>query len=212
MKIANILSNNDVKAPIEFNVVNTLDEIINGLPTLIVGYDYVNKAFPDFDITNNKLADNLYWTFKRTEKRDKYEEDLNWFIKKAYLSLVKDILYISIDPIQHRPKTLFKIVRKLYSIDNKVAYLDGNMIFIYGDKIIFGVDLELFKFVGFDIDKIKNKIKDNCTHFLDKNSIFIEYKKVVQLLDDKVMYIPYLAYLKNEENNPNSLVYIPRKN
>lgn len=212
MKIANILSNNDVKAPIEFNVVNTLDEIINGLPTLIVGYDYVNKAFPDFDITNNKLADNLYWTFKRTEKRDKYEEDLNWFIKKAYLSLVKDIIYISIDPIQHRPKTLFKIVRKLYSIDNKVAYLDGNMIFIYGDKIIFGVDLELFKFVGFDIDKIKNKIKDNCTHFLDKNSIFIEYKKVVQLLDDKVMYIPYLAYLKNEENNPNSLVYIPRKN
>ena len=212
MKIANILSNNDVKAPIEFNVVNTLDEIINGLPTLIVGYDYVNKAFPDFDITNNKLADNLYWTFKRTEKRDKYEEDLNWFIKKAYLSLVKDIIYISIDPIQHRPKTLFKIVRKLYSIDNKVAYLDGNMIFIYGDKIIFGVDLELFKFVGFDIDKIKNKIKDNCTHFLDKNSIFIEYKKVVQLLDDKVMYIPYLAYLKNEENNPNSLVYISRKN
>ena len=212
MKIANILSNNDVKAPIEFNVVNTLDEIINGLPTLIVGYDYVNKAFPDFDITNNKLADNLYWTFKRTEKRDKYEEDLNWFIKKAYLSLVKDVLYISIDPIQHRPKTLFKIVRKLYSIENKVAYLDGNMVFIYGDKIIFGVDLELFKFVGFDIDKIKNKIKDNSTHFLDKNSIFIEYKKVIQLLDDKVMYIPYLAYLKNEENNPNSLVYIPRKN
>ena len=212
MKIANILSNNDVKAPNEFNVVNTLDEIINGLPTLIVGYDYVNKAFPDFDITNNKLADNLYWTFKRTEKRDKYEEDLNWFIKKAYLSLVKDVLYISIDPIQHRPKTLFKIVRKLYSIENKVAYLDGNMVFIYGDKIIFGVDLELFKFVGFDIDKIKNKIKYNSTHFLDKNSIFIEYKKVVQLLDDKVMYIPYLAYLKNEENNPNSLVYIPRKN
>ena len=211
MKIANIFSVNKVNAPDEFNVVDSFSKIIEGLPTLIVGYDYVNKHYPDFDITNICLGPNLYWTFKRTERRDKYEEDLNWFIRKAYLDKVKDIIYISVDPIQYKENTIVKILKKIHQIHVKISYLKGDMVFIYGDKFIFGVDLNLLSYMGVNVDKIKNKIRANSYHFLENDSIFIEYKKVIELLDNKVIYIPYLYHLKNEENNTNSLVHIPRK-
>ncbi len=48
MKIGNIVSSIDVKISNEFNLVKNMDEIIQGLPTLIVGFDYVNKNYPDF--------------------------------------------------------------------------------------------------------------------------------------------------------------------
>ena len=64
MKIANILSTIKIEAPEDFNIVKSSSDLIDGLPTLIVGYDYVNKNYPDFDITNIELEPNVYWTFK----------------------------------------------------------------------------------------------------------------------------------------------------
>ena len=101
MKVANIVSTSKVSVSDEFNVVKAMDDIIHGLPTLIVGYDYVNKHYPDFDITDICLGPDLYWTFKRTERRDKHEEDLIWFITKAFEDLTSKVNYVFVDPIQH---------------------------------------------------------------------------------------------------------------
>ena len=72
MKVANIVSNNNINVSEEFNVVKSMDEIIHGLPTLIIGFDYVNKNYPDFNILDIELEPNLYWTVKKTERRDKH--------------------------------------------------------------------------------------------------------------------------------------------
>jgi len=196
MKVANIVSTNKIDVSDEFNVVKTLDETTNGLPTLIVGYEYVNKHYPDFDISNFCLGPDLYWTFKRTERRDKFEEDLNRFIKKVYKNLTNDIVYIFVDPIQYKTKTLIKIVRKIYSLKNIISFVNGEMIYLYSGNFIFGIDLKLLKFMSFDIDKIKNKIKSISSDFLDDNKILIEYKKTVDALDNQVRYIPFLYSIK----------------
>jgi hypothetical protein len=77
MKIANIVTSNKIDISEQFNIVESMDNIIHGLPTLIVGFDTVNNLYPDFDILEIKVEDNIYWTFKKNEKRDKYDEDLN---------------------------------------------------------------------------------------------------------------------------------------
>jgi len=141
MKVANIVSVNNISVSEEFNVVKSMDEIIHGLPTLIVGFDYVNKNYPDFNILDVELEPNLYWTVKKTERRDKHSEDLTWFINKVYSDLTKEIKYIFIDPLQYKPKSIWKIIRKLYSIDKLFTFVNGDMIYIYGDKFIFGIDL-----------------------------------------------------------------------
>ena len=194
MKVANILTTQKISVSDEFNVVTVMDDIIHGLPTLIVGYDYVNKHFPNFDITNIQLEPNLYWTFKRTERRDKFEEDLNWFKTKVYLDLIKNVNYIFIDPIQQRTPTLWKILRKINSLKYKVTFVHQSMIYIYGENLIFGIDLKLLKFMSMDINKIKNKIKRISDVFLDDNKILIEYRKNVGMLGEQVRFIPFLFF------------------
>lgn len=211
MKVANIVSSNNINVSEEFNVVKTMDEIIHGLPTLIIGFDYVNKHYPDFNILDIELEPNLYWTVKKTERRDKHAEDLTWFINKVYNDLTKDIKYIFIDPIQYKSKSLWKIIRKLYSIKNLVTFVNGDMIYIYGDKFIFGVDLKLMSYIGIEKDKIKSKIKSKSPVFLEENDILIEYKNYIEELGYQIKFLPYLYSIRNEQNNTSSNFYIPRE-
>jgi hypothetical protein len=211
MKIANILSTTKIEAPEDFNIVKSSIDLIDGLPTLIVGYDYVNKHYHDFDITNIKLEPNLYWTFKKTEKRDKFEEDLRWFIRKVYEDLTDKLIYLFVDPIQHKPKTLRKIVKKILSLNDVITYQHNEMFYVYSDNLIFGIDLKLLKYLGFNTDKIKEKIKSISNVFLIDDEILIEYKKCIETLNNRVRYIPYLYFIRNGKNNTSSIIHIPRE-
>ena len=211
MKIANIVSTSKVEVPEEFNVVNSVNEIIDGLPTLIIGYDIVNNLFPDFDIINISLGENKYWTFKRTEKRDKYESDLKWFISKVYADLTNDLSYVFVDPIQYKGKTLIKIIKKIYSLKDPIAFLNEQMLYVYGEGFIFGIDLKLLGFMGIDTNKIKSRINAISRVFLDETKILIEYKKNIEALDNKVRYLPFLYSIRNGQNNTTSLIHISRE-
>lgn len=211
MKIANIVSHQKVNVSQEFNVVESMDNIIHGLPTLIIGFDYVNKNYPEFDVMDRKLGENLYWTVKRTEKRDKYEEDLSWFITKVLTDLISEISYVFVDPIQYNSRTIRKVIRKFHSMENKVTYQNGQMLYIYAEKVIFGVDLKLLKYIGLDYKKIKDKIIRKSLVFLTNDKILIEYKNTVAELDNQVRYIPYLFSITNEQNNTSSVIHIPRE-
>ena len=211
MKVANIVSNNNINVSEEFNVVKSMDEIIHGLPTLIIGFDYVNKHYPDFNILDIELEPNLYWTVKKTERRDKHAEDLTWFINKVYNDLTKDIKYIFVDPLQYNSKSLWKIIRKIYSIKDLVTFVNGDMLYIYGDKFIFGVDLKLMSYIGIKKDKIKHIIKSKSSVFLEENDILIEYKNYIEELGYQIKFLPYLYSIRNEQNNTVSNFYIPRE-
>ena len=211
MKIANIVSTSKVEAPEEFNVVQSVNEIIDGLPTLIIGYDIVNNLYPDFDIINISLGENKYWTFKRTEKRDKYESDLKWFISKVYADLTNDLSYVFVDPIQYKGKTLIKIIKKIYSLKDPISFLNEQMLYVYGDTFIFGIDLKLLAFMGVDTNKIKSIINAISSVFLSDTKILIEYKKNIEALENKVRYLPYLYSIRNGQNNTTSLIHIPRE-
>jgi hypothetical protein len=76
MHIANIVTNSNITVDKYFNISNSLDNIIQDLPTLIIGWDIVKTINPDVDFIDKKLSDNIFWTFKKSERRDIYQEDL----------------------------------------------------------------------------------------------------------------------------------------
>ena len=197
MVIANIVSPTKLNVSCDFNVVKSLDEIIQGLPTLIVGWDFIKANYPDYNITNRKLSHNLYWTFKKTEKRELHEEDIYNFVEKSYKLLTNNLEYIFIDPIHFKKKSLIKLIKKLNSSDI-VSYKHDDMIYIYTENYIFGIDLTLIDFIGLNPNKLVEKIKIKSKVFLDKNTIFIEYKNRIENLDNQVKYIPYLYSIENE--------------
>jgi hypothetical protein len=197
-KIANIVSDNTIDVSEIFNVVKTMDEIQHGLPTLIVGLDHADKLYPDFDITDICLAPNVYWTFKKTQKRDKYAEDLNFFINKVYYDLLKGVTYYFVDLIQNKTRTLKRVIQKIREFKHITTYMHNDMIYIYSDNLIFGIDLKLARYVGMDVDKLIIKIKSVSNVFLTDDEILIEYKKNLEEMDLQARYIPYLVSIINE--------------
>lgn len=197
MKLANIVTTISINVSKDFNVVKSLDEIIQGLPTLIIGWDYVKKNYDNYDISNRTLGQNLYWTFKKTEKRDLHEEDIYKFTQLIYNNLIEDISYVFIDPIITKRKTIKKILKKIHTTKDIISYQHNSMIYMYGGKIIFGIDLNLIEFLGLDSNKIISKIKAKSKYFLTENTIFIEYKNRVENLDNQVKYVPYLYSIEH---------------
>jgi hypothetical protein len=210
MKIANIVPNTNTTLPEHFNVVSSIDDIIPDLPTLIVGYDLTKKLFENFDILERKISKNIYWTVKKTEDRDKYEDNIAWFQYMVYNNLIKDIKYIIIDPIQQNKKTIKKIINKIYSLNNIISYEKNNMIYIYDENLIFGVDLNILQYIGINTKRVKEKIKDVSKIYLYNKQIIDEYKDYIQYLDNNIKYIPaiYLAINDKISNKLNFFNYV----
>lgn len=198
MKFANIVTKTQINVSQDFNVVESMDEIIHGLPTLIIGFDLTDKLYPNYDVGEIKVADNIYWTTKRTENRDKHNFEFEWFKYFVYHQLVKDINYVFVDPIQYKKKSLLKTLRKIYNLKNKITYHHNDMIYIYGEGFVFGIDLKLLKYIGLNVDKIKNKIIKLSSVFLRHDDIFIEYKNIIEDLENQVRFLPFLYSVRNE--------------
>lgn len=207
MKIANIVTKGKIKVSDEINVVSSMEEIIHGIPTLIVGFDMVEHYYPDFDILNIKIEDDVYWTVKSIEKRDKFEIDLSWFINMVINEMTNDVVYVFVDLIQFNKKTIRKIVKKIYSLKNKVCYQKDTMIYVYGEKLVFGIDLSLLKYVGGDIKMVKNKLIKKSSVFLKDEDILI-YEKTINELGNNIRFTPYIYSLLNEKTNPTSDLHI----
>jgi hypothetical protein len=199
MYVANIVAKNNLNIDKYFNVVESLGEIIQGLPTLIIGWDMVKAINPNVDFIDKKLSDDVFWTFKKTERRDIFEEDLYNFIHYSYNLLIKNVNYKFIDLIllsELELKNTFKILKKSTKL---IGYKYNNMLYLYTDNTIYGFDLKLLTYLDLDVDKTFEKIKSYCLVFLDHNDILIEYKDIIEMLNNEVKYIPYLYSIEHYE-------------
>ena len=197
MFVGNIVTQSKVNIDKYFNVVETMDAIIHGLPTLIVGWDIVKTIEPEVDFITRKLSDNIFWTFKKTERRDIFENDLYDFIHHSYNLLIKDLDYKFIDLIQlpeQELKTMFKEIKKSTKV---IGYIHENMLYIYTDNIVYGLDLKLVTYLEYNLSDILNKIKSYCSVFLDNDEILIEYKDIIDMLNNEVKYVPFLYSIEH---------------
>jgi len=197
MKIANIVTSNKVDVTDDINVVKSIDDIIDGIPTLVTSYEWVSENYTDYDIYDKRLGENLYWTFARTERRDIFTLDIEDFITLVNQKLIEKVDYVLLDVILFHPSTVNKIIRKIFSISNKIAFKHKEMVYIYGDELIFGIDLNMLDYMGINVNIVENKIKSICDVFLENSEIFIEYKDNMERLEHAVKYIPYLYAIKN---------------
>jgi hypothetical protein len=102
-----------------------------------------------------------------------------------------------------------KIIRKILSTKNIVSFIDKQMIYLSCDEIIFGVDLNLIRYIGLDENKIKSKIISASSVFLENKEILIEYNIIVEYLENNIRFLPHLYSVRNGQNNINSVIHIP---
>ena len=198
MHIANIVTNSNITVDKYFNISNSLDNIIQDLPTLIIGWDIVKTINPDVDFIDKKLSDNIFWTFKKSERRDIYQEDLYNFITYCYKNLIKNIDYSFIDLITLTDSEIKESFNNIKKCKKSATYQYNDMIYVYCDNTIYGIDLKLVKYLDYDVKKTIEKIKKNSFVFLSGDQILIEYKDIIESLDNEVKYVPYLYTIEHE--------------
>lgn len=194
--IGNIVTIDNIKVDENFNVVDSFDKIIEGIPTLVIGIDNATQSYGDLNYIDRKINDLNYWTFSKKEKRGLSEEDLFYFIENSYKHLTNTIEYIFVDVILFNERKIKKIFDKIKSFDKNISFLTDKMLYIYSDKYIFGFDLRQIKFINGDVDKFIDKIKNSSIDFLYNNEILIEYKNNIGMLDDELKYIPVLYSIR----------------
>lgn len=199
MYIGNIITSSKIEDE-NFKVCRKLETIDDSLPTLIVGWDKTKEIYGDkVSILHKKIDDKTQWTFSTKERKVDYDKDIESFMSNCYSNIGKDINYIYIDIIHDSKKKIKKIINKIYSFKNPKVYVHLNrMIYIYGDNIVFGVDIEILNYIGIDHKKVLDKLSkiSNCL-FIDEK-IFNIYKSIINKINGKVRLIPYIYELENK--------------
>ena len=134
--IGNIITSDSLKVDENFNVVDSLNDIIEGIPTLIIGLDNVKKLDTKLNFVDRKLDDLTYWTFSKKEKRVLFEEDLVYFIENSYKHVKDSVEYIFIDFILFRDKKVSKIFNKIKESNNNITFVNERMVYIYSEKYL----------------------------------------------------------------------------
>ena len=194
--IGNIVTLDNIKVDDNFNIVNSFNDIIQDIPTLVVGIDDAKKSYGKLNYIDRKIDDLNYWTFSKKEKRLLFEEDLFYFIENSYKNLTNRIEYIFVDVILYDDEKVKKIIKKIKSFNSNISFLTDKMLYIYSDKYIFGFDIKQIEYVKGDIDKFISKMKSLSKDFLLNNEILIEYKNNLGMLEDDLKYIPVLYSMR----------------
>ena len=174
---------NDIIKVVENESECTLD-----VPKLIIGLskakEYAQSKGFEFDILDHMFPDGNMWTFKKTEKREIYEENLIEFKNYIIKSISKNINYYYINIYNLK----YKDIKRLYNIlfNNK---FNRNINYIFIDKEmmyyclennnVIGISLGLIKYMGIDREKVISKIKSGKNNSI----VFSSNKKLWQLKD-----------------------------
>lgn len=194
--IGNIVTLDKIKVDDNFNVVNSFNEVIEGIPTLVVGTNIANDSYGNLNYIDRKIDNLNYWTFSKKEKRGLFEEDLFYFIENSYKNLTNRLEYIFVDVILFDDEKIKKIFDKIESYKDNISFITDKMVYIYSDKYIFGIDLRQIEYIRGDIDKFIKKVKRFSKDFLSNNEILIEYKNNLGMLEDELKYIPVLYSMR----------------
>tara|TARA_R110001592_G_scaffold5125_3_gene28401 strand:- start:835 stop:1434 length:600 start_codon:yes stop_codon:yes gene_type:complete len=199
MLIGNVVCEKYIKIDKNFNLVKSTNEIIENLPTLIVGLNNA-KGFTDkISYLDRKINKNTFWTFTRLEKRDLFEEDLFYFIKLSYDNLSKSSNFKFIDLILSDSGEINKVFNNIKTSDKVITFSYENMVYLHINNIIYGFDLRQVEYIGKSKINFIDKIKDMSDVFLSDKKILIEYKKELSILNDEIKYIPLIYLLRNDE-------------
>ena len=199
MLIGNIVYEDKIKLDSKFNKIDSIDDIIPGLPTLIVGINNAKSFTDKVSYLDRRISDDTFWTFNRTEKRDLFEEDLFYFIEFSYNYLLKDIKFDFIDLILCDTEKINLVFKEINNTNNVITFHHQNMVYTYIKDRIYGFDLRQVEYIGKSVKNFMKTIKDMSDVFLLDEKILIEYKKELYMFNDEIKYVPLIYFIRNNE-------------
>ena len=150
--IANILTEKNFSDGELYNVVSDKSLLIDGLPTLVVGWEFTKAQYPDANIIDWKISDDVYWTYGNRERRSVYEIRVKKFSEIAIDRLIKSVKYIPASVITGDGLKEFS---DAVNSDDSVVYIHSDIVYVYlpETKCTYGMSIR-------DIDYLEKSSKN----------------------------------------------------
>lgn len=170
-----------------FHVTSNLEDIIMGIPTLVVGWSKVKQLFDNVSILKWEIDANTYWTFSKYERRNRLNEDLIKFKNLCVDRTIKGLTYVYFDSLISSKYKKSLMLNSLNDGFEKKLLIWNDMCYIcWRDiKFILGISMRDVEYEGkerqFFIETMKsiggmtqvgyddNKNKDALKLFYNKN-------------------------------------------
>ena len=191
--LGNIVTDSKLTTFDYYNVVKTKDKIIEDIPTLIVGYEKTKSIYGDnFSVLDWKIEDNVYWTYGRRERGEKYLENIEKFKNLCFNDMVKTVDYRLFNVLvesTERKKEFFNYIRDK---KDKTIYISDDMVYLYEDnKHVIGFSLRDVEYGGGNKKKILSiLLSDDKNNVLNSKDVF--NNEFSYTLKNKPYIIPYL--------------------
>ena len=191
--IANIYTDSKLDIEDFFNIINDKSKIVDGIPTLVIGWDSVKSLYGDVNILDKKVKDNVYWTFGKREKRNVMEVDVQKFKKKAMSIVSNNVKYQFFNILTEPNKKKTKFYDFLKDSSEKSVFSFNNMLYIYVKRSNTVVSLSLrdVEYVGGDVKKIFSVLyKNKAVKMVEDNDLKKTNAKF--FFKDNIYLIPYI--------------------
>lgn len=192
--IANILTDEPFNEGELYNVVRDKEKLIPGIPTLIIGWERTKAEYPDASIIEWKVADNVYWTYGKYERRDKYEVNIKKFQDLSFKKFVESLEYVFYDVLLTPPERFESFLTSLGSDSQKTIYVTGDMMYLYynGTNKVVGLSLRDCDYLNeFTKKRIFSSVYNSNTVNLLKNNDEIS-KEIRYKAKGRAYILPYL--------------------
>ena len=191
--LANIYTKSKIDIEPFFNVVDDENKLIDGIPTLIIGWDSVKSLYGDINILDKKVKDNIYWTFGKRERRNVMEVDVQKFKRKAMSITCNNVKYkfFNILTAKNDKKKSFYLLLK--DTRYKTVFSFNNMLYIYidGTDTVVSISLRDVDYIGGDVKKIFSTLYNNkFVKVANDNDLKDTNAKL--FFKDNIYLIPYI--------------------
>ena len=185
---------NGVKGFVE--VVNDFSLAGPTKPILIVGSELAKKHVKNFSLLDRRNNENIFWTFKKTERRVDFEHDIYYFYNYIINNIIDNIKYYYINIFKLKYNKLKKLYNILFSGDRKYIYISNDMIYLlYNKNNIIGISLSILEYAGIKKEKILKKLYSN-----NNNTICTDISECVKLIKteigNKKYVVPYFMSIQ----------------
>lgn len=151
--IGNVLTDKPFTDKELYNVVDSRDKLINGIPTLIVGWEFTKTFYPNLNVLNETIKrKEVYWTYGKREKRNKYEINVANFRKIAMDKFIHSVGYEFVNMMLCSKEEKKQFLNTINKLDEIPIYLKYDMVYIYdkNNNKVYGISLRGIKYIGKD--------------------------------------------------------------
>ena len=191
--LANIYTKSKIDIEPFFNVVDDENKLIDGIPTLIIGWDSVKSLYGDINILDKKVKDNIYWTFGKRERRNVMEVDVQKFKKKAMSIVSNNVKYKFFNVLTAKNDKKKSFYALLKDTRHKTIFSFNNMLYIYidGTDTVVSISLRDVDYIGGDVKKIFSTLYSNkFVKVANDNDLKDTNAKL--FFKDNIYLIPYI--------------------